>query len=173
MVYHFIKFGWIVLLNDKTAKINLMHSENVLQPLILWQSCLLIMEYNSNNKISQFWLEINIQYIFWNFLLSSKPSCCRIVYTTIQKHLCFHWELQLFGGETPVKRWSRVQFRSRATFENFSIGCWISDTDQMNSRSRLELERLPALSEATRIRYIGHRLMIPYTGEGMGLGEGR
>ena len=41
-------------------------------------------------------------------------------------------------------------------------------SDQMNSRSRLELERLPALSEATCIRYIGHRLMIPYTGEGMG-----
>ena len=37
-------------------------------------------------------------------------------------------------------------------------------SDQMNSRSRLELERLPALAEATCIRHIGHRLMIPYTG---------
>ena len=29
------------------------------------------------------------------------------------------------------------------------------------------------LSEATRIRSIGHQLMIQYTGEGIGLGEGR
>ena len=44
---------------------------------------------------------------------------------------------------------------------------------RMNSRSSWKLIDNSALSEATCIRYIGHQLMIPYTGEVIGLCEGR
>ena len=39
----------------------------------------------------------------------------------------------------PGEKWSRVQSRTRAYFENFSISRWISDPDQMNSRIGWEL----------------------------------
>ena len=43
----FIKYGWIILLKDKTAKNILDAYKNVLQPLIFFQPCRLIMEQNS------------------------------------------------------------------------------------------------------------------------------